>query len=204
MTRKKKLERGEGEILRLAGSRRKNQQKERWKKKWEERRRRSGIFQPEFLDVVIRSREREREKERKVVGGRLLILVTFTSGVRDPVRVRVAPQKLHSTLDAALFQPVFYSRRISSPLFSSPPRFLTVIENLRPPFLSLSLPSFLFFSFSFSTRSWAAPGAGICIEQPLSGALDAGLSFPFYRGRGIVRATLACSVGEIVSSLGWT
>lgn len=83
--------------------------------------------------------------------------MTFTSGVRDPVRVRVAPQKLHSTLDAALFQPVFYSRRISSPLFSSPPRFLTVIENLRPPFLSLSLPSFLFFSFSFSTRSWAAP-----------------------------------------------
>ena len=66
-----------------------------------------------------KSREREREKERKVVGERLLILVTFTSGVRDPVRVRVAPQKLHSTLDAALFQPVFYSRRISSPLFSS-------------------------------------------------------------------------------------
>lgn len=99
-----------------------------------------------------------------------------------------------------------FSIRAGSPLFS-PPRFLTVIENLRPPFLSLSLslsfPSFLFFFFSFSTRSWAAPGAGICIEQPLSGALDAGLSFPFYRGRGIVRATLACSVGEIVSSLGW-
>lgn len=76
--------------------------------------------------------------------------MTFTSGVRDPVRVRVAPQKLHSTLDAALFQPVFYSRRISSPLFSSPPRFLTVIENLRPPFLSLSslLPFLLFFFFN--------------------------------------------------------
>lgn len=70
VTRKKKLERGEGEILRLAGSRRKNQQKERWKKKWGERRRRSGIFQPEFLDVVIRSRERERGSRRKTFNSR--------------------------------------------------------------------------------------------------------------------------------------
>lgn len=46
-----------------------------------------------------------------------------------------------------------FSIRAGSPLFS-PPRFLTVIENLRPPFLSLSLslssllPFLLFFFFN--------------------------------------------------------
>ena len=70
------------------------------------------------LSAGILGRGDSKSREREVVGERLLILVTFTSGVRDPVRVRVAPQKLHSTLDAALFQPVFYSRRISSLLFS--------------------------------------------------------------------------------------
>lgn len=43
-----------------------------------------------------------------------------------------------------------FSIRAGSPLFSPSPRFLTVIENLRPPFLSLSLSSLLpFLPFFF-------------------------------------------------------
>lgn len=107
------------------------------------------VFQLEFLGTGVRRRG-TRE-------GGLLILVTFTSGVRDPVP---KPELLKNC-----FEP--WPRPISTCfLFAQDhPRFSTVIENLPflPPRAALSL------------RPASSPRvrrSGICIEQSLSSTLD--------------------------------
>ena len=134
-----------------------------------------------------------------MVEGGLLILVTFTSGARDPVRW-LGASKIASNLGTSLCVSTYFLFAQDHPRRPRRSWFLTVIENLRPLlssrfFLSFFLPSSR--RDLFPTATVAAPPSPT--PRHLHRALDAGLSFPFYRGRGIVRAALACSVGEIVS-----